>query len=53
MLRLLSNRAKAAFATKYSRQFLEDLAVDREAIARAEREQRERVRVQSIFEYSS
>lgn len=50
MLRLLSSRAKAAFATKYSRQFLDDLAVDREAIARAEREQRERVRVQSIFE---
>jgi hypothetical protein len=36
MLRLLSSGVRASFATKYSRQYLEDLAVDRQAIKKAE-----------------
>lgn len=52
MLRLLLRGGQASFGTKYSRFYLEDLAVDREAIAREERAAAELRRQQAVLEYS-
>jgi hypothetical protein len=50
MLRLLAKGQQACFATRYSRFYLEDLAVDREAIRREQLTAVERQRVQAVLE---
>lgn len=49
MLRLLARGHRACFATRYSRGYLEDLAIDRDAIRREEEAAAERLRVQAVL----
>lgn len=50
MLRLLAKTHAACFGSRYSRFYLEDLAVDRAAIQREERAAAERQRLQAVLE---
>jgi hypothetical protein len=53
MLRLLARGGHLNYGIRYSRFYLEDLAIDREAIKRAEAAKQEQARIKAIFEYGS